>query len=624
MLGGYMGKLLKVDLSREKVVEESLFDIFPPTVLRRYVGCFGLGLRLLYDELPLGVCPTDPENPLIIMTGPLTGIPEVPSSNNATITTLNADTGFTAGRSHSHGFWGPNLKFAGYDGVVIEGASERPVYLWIHDGRAEIRDAERFWGKDTHETEDLIKGDVGEPRASVAAIGPAGENLCAGALIENDKHHSFSHSGVGTVMGSKRLKAIAVYGTGKVPIVDEAKLKEATEKWRGNLFKSDVAKGLAKGGIPRDEYNYAKGMSITSAKNFLEVSPPDWGVGMSKHRITPKACYACSIACSYEVEVTSGPYKGYVATPAGGGENLEGAASISGVYESGAVFYLIDLCDRLGFESSTIGCTIALAIECYEKGLLTKEDTEGIELRWGDDKLVEKMLRMAAKKEGKLGKLLALGPKRAAELIGGDAPKFAIHIKGTGMNLHDWRATMGIMLGQFVGGGSGWPAPAADAWATEPDVGFPEYQDPINPWIKPEAVARTWPKKYWDDCNGTCWFATWGVPGVLTYSTEAVSAVTGWDFTPQEALTVGERVVNLERAFNIRRGLTPADDYEVSPRMVEDPPSGKAKGKPMAPYVKGMVMEVYRLMGWDEKTGKPWRSTLERLGLEEVIKDIWS
>ena len=624
MLGGYMGKILWIDLTKGKVTEKDLFDVFPPSILRRYVGGFGLGLRLLYDELPLGIHPLDPENLLIFMTGPLTGLPLVPCSNNTTITTLNADTGFTAGRSHSHGFWGPNLKFAGYDGIVIGGAAQKPVYLWVHDGEVEIKDAAKFWGKDTHETEDLIREDVNQPRASVAAIGPAGENMSAGALIENDKHHSFSHSGVGAVMGSKRLKAIAVYGTRSVPVADETRLKEAAEKWRANIFKSDVAKGLSKGGIPRDEYRYAKGMSICSAKNFQEVSPPEWGVGMSQHKITPKACFACPIACSYEVEITSGPYKGYVATPAGGGENLEGAASISGVYESGAVFYLIDQCDRLGFESSTIGCTIALAIECYEKGLLKKEDTEGIELKWGDDRLVAKLLEMAAKKEGKLGRLLALGPKRAAEWIGGDAPKFAVHVKGTGMNLHDWRATMGIMLGQFVGGGSGWPAPAADAWATEPDVGFPEYQDPINPRIKPEAVAKTWPKKYWDDCNGTCWFATWGVPGVLKYSAEALSAVTGWDFTPEEALNVGERVINLERVFNIRRGLTPSDDYEVAPRTVEAPPSGKAKGISMAPYVKGMVMEVYRLMGWDEKTGKPWKATLERLGLEDVIKDIWS
>lgn len=617
--GGYLGRILRVNLTDEGIRTEGL----PEDLLRRFVGCWGLSLKLLYDELPLGVAPLEPENPLIFMTGPLTGIPEIPASNNASIATLNADTGFTAGCSHSHGFWGPNLKFAGFDGIVVEGRAERPIYLWIHDGEVEIRSAERFWGRDTHESEDLIKEDVGEPRASVATIGPAGENCCAGALIENDKHHSFSHSGVGAVMGSKRLKAIAVYGTRGVPVYDEKRLKEAAKRWHENLFKSDVARGLAKGGIPRDEYRYAKEKWITTAKNMLEVSPPEWGVEMSKHKITPKACFACPIVCSYELEVTSGPKRGYVATPAGGGENLEGAASIVGVYESGWVFYLIDLCDRLGFESSTIGCTIALAIEYYEKGLLTKEDTEGIELRWGNPELIETLMKKAARREGWLGNLLAMGPKRAAEMIGGEAPKFAIHIKGAGINLHDWRATWGIMLGQFVGGGSGWPAPAADAWATEPDAGFPEYQDPLNPRIKPEAVAKTWPKKYWDDCNGTCWFATWGVPGVLEFSAEAVAAATGWNFTREEALLVGERALHLERAFNVMRGLTPIDDMEVSPRLVEAPPKGIAEGKPIAPYVKGMVMEVYRLLGWDEKTGKPLRSTLRRVGLEDIIPDVW-
>jgi len=615
-----MGKILWVDLSREKIWYTPLPD---EPILRKFVGCWGLGLSYLYDMCPPGIHPLEPENPLIFMTGPLTGVPWVPSANNTSIATLNADTGFTAGRSHSHGFFGPNLKFAGFDGIIILGKSEKPVYLWIYDNRAELRDADKFWGKDTHESEDLIKEDLGEPKASVAAIGPAGENLCHGAIIENDKNHSFSHSGVGTVMGSKKLKAIAVYGTQKVPIYDEEKLREVCKMWHENLFKSDVARGLAKGGIPRDEYRYAKSMSITSAKNLLEVSPEQWGVGMSKHKITPKACYACPIACSYDIEIVEGPKKGYVATPAGGGENLEGAASIVGVYDSNWVFYLIDLCDRLGFESSTIGCTMALCIECYEKGLLTKEDTDGIELKWGDPELVEKLLHKAAKKEGKLGKLLSLGPKRAAEYIGGDAWKYAVHIKGSGMNLHDWRATWGIMLGQIVGGGSGWPAPAADAWATEPDVGYPEYEDPLNPRLKPMAVVKTWPKKYWDDCNGTCWFATWGVPGAVKFTSGAVAAVTGWDFTPEEALLVGERIVNLERVFNIRHGLTPEDDYNVSPRIVEAPPSGKAAGKAMAPYVKWMVMEVYRLMGWDEKTGKPLISTLKKVGLEDCIEDIW-
>lgn len=620
MKGGYVGRVLWVDLDLEKTWYTPLPE---DPVLRKFVGCWGLALKFLYELCPPGTHPLEPENPLIFMTGPLTGIPGIPAANNTSIATLNADTGFTAGRSHSHGWFGPNLKFSGFDGIIITGKADKPVYLWIHNGKAEIRDADKFWGMDTHETEDLIKEDLKEPKASVAAIGPAGENLSHGALIENDKNHSFSHSGVGTVMGSKKLKAIAVYGIEKVPVHDEEKLKEISREWHDNLFKSDVAKGLSKGGIPRDEYKYAKSMSITSAKNLLEVSPERWGVGMSKHKITPKPCYACPIACSYDIEIVEGPKKGYVATPAGGGENLEGAASIVGVYDSNWVFYLIDLCDRLGFESSTIGCTIALCIECYEKGLLTKEDTDGIELKWGDPELIEKLLNMAARKEGKLGKLLSLGPKKAAEYIGGDAWKYSVHIKGSGMNLHDWRATWGIMLGQIVGGGSGWPAPAADAWATEPDVGYPEYEDPLNPRLKPMAVAKTWPKKYWDDCNGTCWFATWGVPGALRFTSGAVAAVTGWEFTPEEALAVGERIVHFERIFNIRHGLIPDDDLCVPPRIVEAPPSGKAAGKAMSPYVEWMVKEVYRLMGWDEKTGKPFIGTLRRVGLEEYIKDIW-
>jgi len=619
-LGGYIGKILRVDLTRSTIVEEELPG---EDALRKYVGCFGLGLKLFYSEFCPGFSPLDPENPLIFMTGPLTGVPQVPSSSNTTITTLNADTGFTVGRSHSHGFWGPKLKFAGYDGLIVTGAAESPVYLWVHNGETEIRDASGIWGKDTHESEDAVKEEVANPGASVAAIGPAGENLCAGALIENDKNHSFSHSGVGAVMGSKKLKAIAVYGSRRVEVADEEKLKDVTKRWRENVFKSDVGTGLGKAGIPRSEYSYIKGMSIMSAKNLLDVSPPEFGVGMSSYRYTPKACHACPIACSYNVEVTSGPYKGCVATMAGGGENMEGAASISGVYESGAVFYLTDLFDRLGFDSATLGCTISMATEAYEKGLITKEETGGVELKWGNPKLVEKLARMAARRDGWLGELLALGPKRAAELIGGDAPSFAIHIKGAGLNLHDWRATWGILLGQAVGGGSGWPSQGADAFGHEVALGYTEFEDPLDPTLKPVAVQRTTTKKAWDDCHGTCWFAAYGVPEVIELSALSVGAVTGWDFTREEAMLVGERVANLERVFNVRLGLTPEDDYNICQRLLDPPPSGRAKGKSIAPYLRGMVMEYYRLMGWDEKTGKPWVSTLKRLGLEDCIADIW-
>jgi aldehyde:ferredoxin oxidoreductase len=228
-----------------------------------------------------------------------------------------------------------------------------------------------------------------------------------------------------------------------------------------------------------------------------------------------------------------------------------------------------------------------------------------------------------AKREGWIGNILAMGPKRAAEAIGGDAPKFAIHMKGAGINLHDWRASWGTLLAQAVGGGSGWSAPSVDAWTPEPDIGYPTYQDPLYPRDKPEAVKQTGIKKYWEDCIGVCWFATRGVPNALTFTAEALSAATGWTFSPEEALKVGERMITFERVFNIKHGLSPADDLNISPRFLESPPSGRAKGKSIKPYLEWMVMEYYRLMGWDEKTGKPWRSTLQRLSLEDFAEDIY-
>jgi aldehyde:ferredoxin oxidoreductase len=613
---------LRVDLTREETTEEKLPE---EIILKKYIGCFGIALRILYNMSIFSASPLDSENPLIFMTGPLTAT-IVPAPTNTTIATLNYDTGYTVGRSHSHGFWGPNLKFAGYDGIIIQGAAEKPVYLWIHDGEVEIRDASKIWGKDTHRTEDLVKEDIGQPKASVAAIGPAGENLCNGALIENDKHHSFSHSGVGAVMGSKKLKAIAVYGTRDIPVVNKEKLREVVKKWMKNIFKSDLARAIRDGkkNMFKEEFKTKKEeWSLCATRNLTDVNPPEFGVGMSTHKIIPKPCFRCPIGCSYEVEITSGPYRGYIATLSGGGEGLEGSSSIFGVYESGTVFYLTDLLDRLGLEASTAGCAVALAIECYEKGIITKEDTQGLDLKWGEAKLVEKLFNMLAMQEGWLGSILAKGPKRAAELIGGGASKFAVHIKGGGISLHDWRAAWGILLGQIVGGGAGWPAPGVDVYATEPDVGYNEYQDPFNAKVKPEAIRKTGMKKYWEDCIGTCWFAEWGVPGSLNYTTEALSSVTGWDFSPEEALMVGERLINLERVFNIRRGLKPSDDLDVSPRLLEAPKGGRAKGKSIKPYLKGMILEYYRLMGWDEKTGKPWRSTLERLALDDIIKNIW-
>ena len=640
MAGGYMGKLLRVNLTQGTISEEMLPA---EDVLRKYIGGAGLGVKILSDELPPAIAPLDPENRLIFMTGPLTGT-LVPCANNTSIVFLNYETGYTVGTAHAHGYFGPYLKFAGYDGIIVQGEAKSPVYLWIHDGKAEIRDASKLWGKDTHETEDLVKEEIGPVEdASVAAIGPAGENLIHGAGIQNDKHHLFAKGGVGAVMGSKKLKAIAVGGklTRGVPLADVQGLLAANEAWRNSLYHSGGA-GLwgVFGNIDTGKKRYS-GVGATSElmlkfattlQAVTNLSDPSFGVQWVlplytealKFKVKSVGCFSCNQECNYAAEITTGPYKGFVATLAGGGENMEGAAGMIGVMDAGTCFWLTDYYDRLGLDSSTPGCAISLAFECYERGIITKEDTDGLELKWGNAEAAIKLLDKLVRREG-FGAVLADGPKKAAERIGGDAPKLAVHVKGGGMNLHDWRSAWSVLLGQAVAGaGPCWQAPGVDAFCSEPDLGYPKLSDdPVSAEGKPEAVAKTQRKKLWEDSIGICWFGTWGVPGSLSFVPQAVAATTGWaDFTPEEALTVGERVITLERIFNLKRGLTVESDLDVPPRLLDAPTSGIAEGKAFGDFFPGMLKEYYQIMGWDPETGRPLPETVKRLDLEEAAQGI--
>lgn len=628
--GGYRGKILRVDLTTKNITVEGLPD---EKILRKYVGNFGLGLWYLMNELPMGVTALEPENPLIFLNGPLVGT-RVPCPNNCTITTLNADTGYTAGRSHSHGWFGPFLAMAGYDGVIIEGASEEWLYLWIDDDKIELRDAKQLLGKDTHETEDLVKEDLGINKdigaadgASVAAIGPAGENLVDGSSIMNDKNHGFCHSGVGQIMGSKRLKAIAVRGTGEVPVYDAEKLKPISRDWTKHASSVGLFPIVGQGGVPRSEYEGVKGLVGLSSKNWMVNDIPGFGTGMSKQKITPQPCYRCPVACCYDAEPIEGPYKGYVFSLSGGGENQEGAASIVGVGENrdpGEIWFLTDLEDRLGFETSSIGCSMSVAFEAYEKGLINKEDTDGLELKWGDVEVITTLIKRIANREGKFANMLANGPKNTAERVG--LPEAGVHIKGSGMNLHDWRRAWGVLLGQAVSSGSGWPAPGADCWTPEADAGYPVKTDPLSPYGKGEEVAKTGMIKLWNDCYGCCWFGTWGVPNIMTYTSGAIAAVVGWeDFTAEEAWDVGQRVLTVERIFNMMHGATAEDDINVSPRITDPAPAdaGPAAGLGIGQYLEGWVRDYYENLGWDRKTGKPLLSTMKKLGLEGYIPIVW-
>lgn len=618
--GGYKGKILRVDLRKEKTWEESIPS---EEILRKYIGGLGLGVKILCEELPDNAKPLDPENLLIFMTGPFTGT-TAPCSSDWTVVTLNHNTGNTVGAGHSHGFFGAYLKFAGFDGIVFQGEAKRPVYMYIKDGQVEFRDASRIWGKDTHETEDLVKEGIGDVRVSVATIGPAGENLHFGACIENDKHHTVAKAGVGAVMGSKNLKAVAVSGRQGVPIFNPKEFLSITQDWRKRLFESTKAltthpQFLGKGGITR---NYPRIADFIAGKNlsdagFGHIFTRSVVEGAKKFKVTPVACFSCPIACCYRVEISSGPYRGKVATLGGGGENMEGAAGVIGVLDPGTIFWMTDIYDRLGFDSATPGLTIALAYECYEKGLLTKKETDGLELRWGNSEAAIVLLDKLIRREG-IGKILAEGIKKAAELIGGNAPKFAVHIKGTGYNLHDWRGKWTIMLGQAIAGaGPCWQSGHGPDYRPDPDLGYPDFLEPCRKEGVAQATKKVQLRAVWEDCIGICFFGGGrGIPKVLEFGPRALGALTGWeDFTLEEAFQVAERVINLERLFNMKRGLTVENDLDISERLLEPPDAGPAKGKTIAPYIRELVKEYYELMGWDKETGKPLDETIKRLGL---------
>lgn len=618
MKGGYAGKVLYVDLTTNKIHEEGLPD---ENIMRAWLGCWGLGLRMLYDMVPPGVSAKDPGNPMIFWNGPLTGA-EVPGNTNLSVATKNFNTNFTAGRSHTHGKLGINMKRAGYDGLIITGCSEKPVYLFVNDNGAQLRDANHLWGKDTHETEEILKQEIG-PSVSVGAIGPIGENLCAGGMICNDRNHSMAHSGVGSAMGSKKLKAIVTQGSKSFPIAHTERMSDIRKRWVDLVMAGSRYKRGAKGQSKREDFRGTyRRFGGFAGKNFQQADFEEFGIGTSKHKLTVKPCHGCPYACPVDLELISGPHKGLIVTISGGAEGPEGAGAILGIANPEHWLHILDLYDRLGVEASVAGCTMAMAIEAYEKGLLTRKDTDGLELKWGDAEVVEKMLRKMAFREG-FGAILALGPLGAAQAIGGDAPDFAVHIKGSGMNLHDWRGGWGMLLSHIVSSGSGWPATAADMIGPEPDAGYPEFTEYFDYRAKPLEARKTGILKFMRDTLGVCGFMTWNVGGANDMTREALNAVTGWDFTVDELVDIGERVMNLERAFNIRHGLTPSDDYDISPRLLEAPHGGRADGKSIKPYIRGMIDEYYNLMGWDKKSGKPWRSVLKRIGLDDVAKDLW-
>lgn len=625
MAGGYMGKLLRVDLTSGRCVPAPLPS---EAVLRKYVGGIGLAMRILLDETKPGTKATDPEAPLMFMTGPLTGT-SAPSSSNLAIVCLNYDAPYAVATGHSHGYWAAYLKHAGYEGIIITGRASKPVYLWVDDDKVEIRDAAKVWGKDTRETERLVKRELGdEEKISVACIGPAGEAMLHGASVKNDRNHGAHKGSVGAVMGSKKLKAIAVRGTKRVPLADAAGFVDVTKRWDDSIKAPRkpgegapaVGSILADGGITR-VYPYVGQKNMVGCKNYTD---PLWGIGYADKfakraadswTVTPKGSYNCSIACAYDCTINEGKFADFTASMCGGGENIEGAAAMVGIDNPDEALALTDHFDAMGIDSSVAGALMGMAFELYERKILSPQDTGGLELNWGNFDSAVQLLNDMIAGEGFGGRVLAKGLKEASRLLGKEAEASVLHIRGGGLNMHDWRPAWSVLLGQIVAGaGVCWQGPGVDAWTTEPDLGYTEFGTPMVPDGKAEAVAKTQAKKLWEDTLGVCWFACWGVKGVLDYSSKAIALATGWsDFNRNEAMLVGERMINMQRIIAIKRGFKPKDEFDISDRLTEAPSAGAAAGKSIRPHLEHMVDEYYHHMGWEN--ARPTAATLQRVGL---------
>lgn len=617
-IGGYVGKILRVDLTNEKITEESLPD---EATLRKYIGGTGLGIKMMYDEVPAGLDWSDPDNRLIWTTGPLTGT-KGPGSGTYTVATKGPLTNYFVA-SQSNGFFGTRQKQAGYDGIIVQGKAKRWVYLSIIDGVAELCDASHLLGKDAWDTEEILKKETGA-KSAVSCIGPAGENLVKYATICSDKGHIASTNGCGCVMGSKKLKAIVVKGNAQIPVYDPDQFSDLVKEWWKQC--DDTIWGML---LPtmgtNGQFASAHTLGTLPVRNYTTSVFPTAdkfnGDNLRKYyKGKPKPCWSCRLAHCQKMEIQSGPHKGAVVEE----PEYEVTAAFSSMIGNnddvdGAV-WLGHVNDRLGMDAKEQAAVMGLVIECYEKGLLSKEDTGGLEMTWGNVEAVEAMMHKIATREG-FGDQLADGVMRAAEAIGGEAPNFAVYThKGNAPHVHDDRGMWNIAFSMAVSDMGSIPAGDMGDVGDMLDTVGDNFLDPERAFDAeyiPKSQAIMFRRGYFIDCLGICMF----VAGVkFTLIAETLNAVTGWDITWQECAEVGERVMNMMRAFNVKNGLSRADNC-LSPRILEPPVDGPAKGMSIAPKLDQMLDDYYDALGWD-RDGKPLPETLTRLGLKNVAKEL--
>ncbi len=616
---GYTGKILKVDLSTRRIEVEVREDAF----YRRYLGGRALVAFYLLTEMAAGVDPLGPDNLLIFAPGVLTGAAISGQGRNG----VGAKSPLTGGLGSAEvgGFWGSELKRAGFDGVVVRGQASSPVYLWIKDGEAELRDAENLWGLTVGDCEDALRDELGDEGVRTALIGPAGENLVRYAAIVNDRSHFAGRTGLGAVMGSKRLKGIAVRATpgkSRMQLADPVGVRNVA-RWMGKNL--DLVAGLHDTGTAGGVKYLSRGGGLPTwnfqAGHFDGDDKINGEVMRDTILIKRETCAACAVRCKRVVQVGE-PYN---VDPRYGGPEYESLAALgsnTGVDDLLALAKANELCAAYGLDTISIGASIAFAVECFENGLLTEADTGGLVLRWGDASLVVYLVEQVAYRQG-FGNLLAEGIARMADRIGPGAEAYAMHVKGQELPMHEPRIKHALGVGYALS------PTGADHMHNLHDTMYRGEGDSLdnlrafNPDLRPvEATVLNEDKMqlyfhhvnnrhFWDSAV-MCMF----LPYTAQQMVELVNAATGWDVDIEETQIMGQRTLALSRVFNLREGLTAADDS--LPRRFFGP-FLKGEARRAVPvdqtafeWAKGYY---YQLMGWDQASGVPTQETLERLDI---------
>lgn len=613
---GYKGKILKINLT-DKTSETVRI---PDHWYEKYIGGEGFAAKIVYNTLKPKIDPLSQENILVLATGPLTGT-RSPCSGRLCIGFKSPLSG-TIGMANVGGSMAPMIKRAGYDVIVISGKADEPTYLYINDSDIEFKDAKNLWGLDTEETEKKIRADVGNDKVRILEIGPGGENLVKFAAIITDAHRAAGRGGGGAVMGSKNLKAIACFGSSKIEVHDDDQLGEYAKKARKELNDEAFVSGSLKPfGTPTfaDAIN-ACGTLPTRNWQFATFDRID-KVGYKAYhdvlKVKANPCFRCPVACGRHTEIQEGKYKGQ----SGGGPEYETVAAFGtkcDIDDLNLIAMANYTANRMGLDTISTGSTIATAMEWYEKGIIDKDTTGGVELEFGNGQAMLDMVTKIGLRQG-FGDILAEGSYRAAKKIGKDAMKYVIHVKGVELAACDVRGSKGEGLSHMISPrGADHLRPFAstiDALGyIEPELGINEKKDPLQDtdkaWVKPfmEVAMLT-------NLLGVCLFTniTLAVKGKTW--TQLYNAATGNNATLEDMLQASERIINIERLFNYRDGFDRKDDT-LPERLTNEPaPDGAAKGQ--VANVDVMLDEFYQAMDWDLKTGYPTDKKLEELGLKD-------